>query len=482
MRSFLAAALLVSAVSAGAQEAAREAPPAPGKPRAVTLPKAVEKTLANGLRVIVVPKHDIPLVATRLMVRTGAAADPQGREGLASLTAAVLTQGTKSRSAEEIARGIEALGATLDSAASWDSSSIDVSVMSTNLEPALGYVADVARNATFAKDELERERAQAVDAVQLSLSQPRALAAAVLARVIYGAGAYGSNLEGTESSLGRLSREDLIRFHAAHYRAANAVLLFAGDITAEAAFALAEKLFGSWQRGSAAAVAPAVNAGASEPRVVVVDMPEAGQAAVVVGRQGISRTDPGYFRALVANSVLGGGYSSRLNQEIRIRRGLSYGAGSAFRMRVQPGPFTAAAETKNESAPEVVAIILDEIGRLATSEVAAAELVPRKAVLIGEFAQSLEKTSGIVDQLSVLALNGLSPGEINRYIQGVEAVTAAEVRESAKAKMTGTHVVIVGDAAKFIEPLRERYPDTEVIPAGDVDLASPALRVRKAKE
>lgn len=482
MRAFITAILLFAAAAAVAQEPVREAPPAPGKPREVTLPKAVEKTLSNGLRVIVVPKRDIPLVATRLMIRTGGAADPQGKEGLASLTASVLTQGTKRRSAEEIARGIEALGATLDSSASWDSSAVDVSVMSTNLEQALAFVADVVRHAAFAGEEFERERAQAIDAVEVSLSQPRTLATAVLSRMIYADRPYGSNLEGTASSLGNLSREDLLRFHAAHYRPANSVLLFAGDVQPEAAFGIAEKLFGSWPRGSAPQASTSAAAKASSPRVVVVDMPEAGQAAVVVGREGISRTDPAYYRALVANSVLGGGYSSRLNQEIRIRRGLSYGAGSGFRMRVLPGPFVASAETKNESADEVVAIVIDEIARLGASDVPPLELVPRRAVLIGDFAQSLERTAGIVDQLSVLALNNLPLSEINRYIQAVEAVTAAEVRETAKATMNGTHVVIVGDSSKFIESLRERYPDVEVLPLEDVDLASSSLRPRKAKE
>jgi zinc protease len=151
-------------------------------------------------------------------------------------------------------------------------------------------------------------------------------------------------------------------------------------------------------------------------------------------------------------------------------------------MRVHPGPFTAGAETKNESAHEVTAIIADEIGRLATTDTPSSELVPRKAVLIGEFAQSLERSAGIVDQLSALALNDVPLTDINRYIQGVEGVSAAEVRETAKSAMSGTHVVIVGDASKFIGPLREKYPDVEVIAIESLDLTSPALRIRKEKE
>ena len=461
-------------------------PPAPGAPRDPKLPQPVEKTLANGLRVIVVPKHDLPLVAARLMVKTGGAEDPAGRDGLAALTATVLTQGTKTRSAEQIARGIEALGATLEADASWDSSSIDVSVMPANLGKAMEYVADVARNATFAKDEFERERAQAIDALQVDLQQPRTLAGVAASRLIFGDTPYGHNLGGTPASLGRIKREDLVKFHAAHYRPGNAVLVMAGDVKAEEAFKLAETAFGSWKRSGADASSAAAGSGKEppQPRVVVIDMPDAGQAAVVIGRRGIKRTDPTYMQAIVANSVLGGGYSARLSQEIRIKRGLSYGAGSSFDPRDDAGPFTARTETKNESAAEVVGLITAELNRLSTADVEEAELTPRKAVLIGGFAQSLETTAGIVSRISALALYGLPLSEINRYISGVQAVTAADVKKFASAKMggEGVNVVVVGDAKQFVEPLKKQFSDVEVIPVADLDLGSPTLRVRKAKK
>jgi zinc protease len=203
----------------------------------------------------------------------------------------------------------------------------------------------------------------------------------------------------------------------------------------------------------------------------------------VVGRQGIRRSDPAYYHALVTNSILGGGYSSRLNQEIRIRRGLSYGAGSAFSPRADVGPFTASTQTKHESAAEVVGILMSEIGRLAATDVAETELTPRKAALIGDFAQSLETTGGLVNRIAALALYGLPLTEINRTISSVQNVTAADVRKFASTNLGGdANVVVVGDASKFIEPLRKQYPDVEVIAAKDLDLTSPTLRVRKAKQ
>jgi zinc protease len=475
---------LVLALVVALSTLAQTTPPAPSAPRDPKLPQPVEKTLANGLRVIVVPKHDIPLVAARLMVKTGAAADPAGKDGLGELTATVLTQGTKARTAEQIARGVEALGATLDASAGWDSTAIDLSVMSSNLAKSMDYMSDVARNATFAKDEFERERAQTIDALQVELTQPRSLAGVVASRLIFGEGAYGHNLSGTPAALEKIKREDLVAFHAAHYRPENSVLVLAGDVKADDAFTLAQNALGNWKRGTAKTSAAAAKTAAPKSRVLVIDMPESGQAGVVVGRQGIRRTDPAYMQALVANSVLGGGYSSRLNQEIRIKRGLSYGAGSSFEPRADVGPFTARTETKNESAAEVVGIMVDQLGQLSAADVTEAELTPRKAVLIGNFAQSLESTAGIVNRISSLALYGLPLSEINKYVSGVQAVTAADVRKFASSNLGGqdVNIVVVGDAKQFLGALKKQYGDVEVIPVAELDLGSPTLRVRKAKQ
>jgi zinc protease len=258
----------------------------------------------------------------------------------------------------------------------------------------------------------------------------------------------------------------------------------AGDIEPDAAFALAQNAFGMWRSsGPSASAATTPASAAQRRRVVVIDMPDAGQAAVVVARPGIRRADPAFMRALVTNAVLGAGYSARLNQEIRVKRGLSYGAGSSFDPRANVGPFTARAETKNESAADVVGLITTELRRLGSEDVAESELTPRKASLIGDFAQSLEATSGIVDRISTLALYGLPLAEINRYISGVQNVTAAEVREFAAANLGGdATVVVVGDAKQFAEPLRKQFSDVEVISTSELDLSSPTLRVRKAKE
>jgi zinc protease len=471
------ALVVLLALSLHAQVVEQTTPPPPSAPRLPHLPQPVEKTLANGLRVIVVETHNVPLVSARLVIRNGAEADPPVRAGTAETTAALLTKGTTTKSAEEIASGIDALGASIEAEAAFDESMVNLTVMSSKLPEAMAFVADVVRHPTFKKDEIARQKAQTIDSLEVSLHDPASLAEFVISHEVFGATPYGHNLSGTPESIKRITRDDLVRFHKRYYRPDNAILVVAGEVAPADAFAIAEQLFGSWK-----GVGPKPAPSAKKPlpttsRVLVVDMPDAGQAAVVVGRPGLRRADPSYFVAQVANAILGGGYSSRLNEEIRVKRGLSYGAGSGFEVRRDVGPFTASAQTKNESAAEVAGIIVDEMNRLGAAAVEDKEMTPRKAILIGSFARGLESSRGIVQRLSGLALYGLPLDEITRYIGNVESVTPAQVQSAAKKYLTGkaVDVIIVGNAKAFVEPLKKRFGKVVVIPIGKLDLNSATL-------
>ena len=457
-------------------------PPPPAAPRPVQIPKPVEKTLANGLRVIVVEKKGVPLVAARLLIRNGGEADPSNLPGLADTTASLLSKGTATRSAEQIARGVEALGATLDTGASWDASSVDLDVLSSNLPAAMVFMADVVRHPTFKQEEIDRLRQQNLDGLAVAMKQPGRLASFVMAHVIFGDSPYGHNLGGTPESLARIRRDDIVAFHRDYYRPDNAILVIGGDITPATAFATVRELLGAWKAAPGSHPVPLARAKEfPSPHVVVVDMPAAGQAAVVVGRPGLRRADSTYHLSLVTNSILGGGYSSRLNEEIRIKRGLSYGSGSSFDLRRDVGPFTASAQTKNESAGEVAGLIVDEMNRLGTTAVADDELGPRKAALIGGFGQQLETNSGIVGHIGTLALYGLSLDEINRYISGVQAVRSSDIQKFAAAHLAGNDasIVIVGDAKKFLPVLQQRFKTIDVVPIDDLDVSAATLRKGK---
>jgi zinc protease len=481
---FAAALLILSSVCVSAQTP-QATPPPPSAPRSVEFPKPAEKTLPNGLRVIVVQKTQLPLVSAQLLIKSGGEVDPVNLSGAADMTGALLTRGTKTRSATQIAEAIEALGGTINSGAGWDSSIVNTSVMSSRIGPAMEILADVVRNPAFAQEEIDRLRRQYLNNLKVSLGQPGAVARFVAARVVYRDAPYGHPISGTPESLPAIKREDIVQLHDMFYRPDNAVLVLGGDISPADGFNLAQKYFGDWAKPATELPRSAITTPASEPgkrRIVVVDMPGAGQAAVIAARSGINRGSPEYFRGIVSNAVLTG-YSGRLNWEIRVKRGLSYGAGSVLETRRWAGSFSASAQTKNESGAEVAALTLGEITKLATGDVADTELTPRKASLIGGFARGLETTTGLVNQVSALALYGLPLDDLNRFVGNVQAIKPADVKSFAASRLNAdaTSLIVVGDAKKFLPDLEKQFPQVEVIPLAELDLNSANLRRAASK-
>jgi zinc protease len=481
-RLFISCAVSATCAVAGKAQAPQATPPPPAVPRSATFPKPVEKTLANGLRVIVVERKGSPLVAAQLLIKNGAEVDPPELAGLSNMTASLLTKGTEKRSATQIAEAIETLGGSLDASARWDSSRVGVNVMSSKLGPALEILSDVVRRPTFKEDEVERLRQQTLDDLTVELGQPGSIARYVAARVVFGDAPYGQPLAGTPQSIARVDRKAVVTYHGRFYRPDNAILVLGGDLKAANAFKLAQQYFGDWAKPSTAM--PVLPAGklpvSASPRVVVIDKPDAGQAAVLLARTGIQRKDPAYYQGLVANSMLSG-YSGRLNQEIRIKRGLSYGAASTLDTRREVGPFLASAQTKNQSAAEVAGLLLSEIDRLSSAAVPELELTPRKAVVVGNFARNLETAAGLVTQVSSLALYGISFDEINRYITNVQGITAGDVQKFAGGHLAASNssIIVVGNAKEFLPALRKQFPQVEVIPVAEMDLNSALLRIKQ---
>jgi zinc protease len=428
--------------------------------------------------VIVIERHDTPLVAAQMLIKNGGEVDQPELAGLANMTADLLTKGTQKRSATQIAEAVEALGASLDSGARWDASRVNVNVMSSKLAPAMEILADVVRNPTFKADEIERLRQLTLDDLTVELGEPVSIARYVASRVVFGDTPYGQPLSGTPQTIARIAYQDLARFHHKYYRPDNAVLIMGGDLKAADGFKLAQRLFGDWKKPALPLdPMPAPKLTSADARVVVVDKPDAGQAAVIVARTGIDRADADYFRGIVTNSVLSG-YSGRLNQEIRIKRGLSYGAASALDTRRNVGPFAATSQTKNQSAAVVAGLMLQEMRRLSSEAVPDVELNPRKAVVIGNFARNLETAGGLVAQIGSLALYGIGFDEINRYIANVQGVGGSDVQRFAGTRLDpkGINVVIVGNAKDFLPELRKQFPNVEVIPAAELDLNTARLR------
>ncbi|MFN3418351.1 MAG: M16 family metallopeptidase [Pyrinomonadaceae bacterium] len=455
--------------------------PPVGPAKKAQIPAIREFTLANGLRVAVVEKSGVPLVTAYLLVKAGARDETENQAGLARITATMLTRGTTTRSAEQIADDIEFLGGSINSGAERLNSFVTVTVTSDKIASAMRIMSDVVLNPGFDEKELDLLKAQTLDELKFNLTQPGFLANYVASKAVFGEHPVG----GTPESINAISRADTESFYRSVFRPDRSVLIFVGDISVALGRKLAEINFGRWRGESKAKIRDFQNGSNNHSvdnlndAVLVIDMPDSGQAAVNYFKRidGLKRNSGDYYTASVYNSVLGGGYSSRLNQEIRIKRGLSYGAGSGFAWRQESANFSARAQTKNESAAEVARLMADEINRLAVDKVANTELVPRKSVLIGSFARSLETNASLAGLLGDLYVFDIPASSLAEYMSGIDAITDADIQKFAhKIPSKGTFI-IVGDYAKFRDALQSTFPDRtiRVIPAAKVDLSSPGL-------
>jgi zinc protease len=387
------------------------------------------------------------------------------------LTATLLTQGTTERSAVELARAIDDLGARLDASSGYDATVASVSALTSVFPTALALLDEVVRRPAFAADEVERVRAKAIGDLALTYSNPSALARLVAQRAAFGSAPYGHPVSGTAETLATLDRNTVVAYHERYFRPDNATLILGGDIAPEAAFALIEQQFGGWGAPAVPlAPAPPFAAPAARERVVIVDKPDAGRTAIIVGRVGIARRDPDYIGGVVATAVLSG-YSGRLNQEVRVKRGLSYGAGAQLIARRAPGLFLASTLVDHTRVGEAVSVILETLAGLGATAPPEAELVTRKATVTGSFSRSIETIDGIAGVLGELALYDAPLDELAAFMPHVEAVTPDDVRAFAAAHMSSEpFIVLVGDAQKFTAAVAAAHADVTTIPFAQLDL------------
>jgi zinc protease len=457
-------------------EASRMAPPAPGVAPAVAKAALNQATLTNGIPIVTAQTGQVPIATMTVILPGGSSTDPATKAGLASLAAGVADKGTATRSASQIAAALESLGAQMGANADADGTYVSLTAPAANLAAAGAILADVIRNASYPQAELDLERKRSIDGLQVALKEPGSLAGMVASRVFYGDAAYGA--VATVDSLPRITREELVDWRTTWWHPKTAKIVISGGIAPAQAQAVAQSLFGDWQQTRPAGVASSDPAGAVRPaRTIVIDMPEAGQAAVVAGVRGPARKSADYYPLVLANSVLGAGSNGRLFEEVRTKRGLSYGSYSSFGSRLDEAVLTASAQTKNESADEVAQIILGELDRLGSSPATADALEKRRLFLGGSYARALETSSGFNAIVAGLILQGIEPGEAARFAERLSSVSPAAAADVASRLVTRdkASLVIVGNAATFLDDLRKIRPDVTVIKASDLNLNSATL-------
>jgi zinc protease len=455
---------------------------APSKP--FQFPKAATKTLPNGLRVFVVSSSEEPAVTVRLVLTAaGTVHDPAGKPGVAAMAANLLAEGTEKRTAQQIAEAIDFVGGSLTAGADSDGTYITATVVKKDFDLAMDLLADVTLHAAFQKEELERRREQALSNLQVSYADPNYLATAIFDRVVYGPHPYGLPQEGTPDSVGQLDRDDLVRFRDAYYVPNQSLIAFAGDISPEAAFAAAEKYLGAWAKKEVPATPIAAPASSRGLRIFLIDKPDAVQTQIRVGCLGIRRNDPDYIPLYVTNRIFGGGFNSRLNTEVRQKKGLTYDASSLFSSRKLAGLFEASTFTRTETTVEAAKLVVDLIRQMATGEVTKAELDFARDYLIGVFPILSETAEQVAGRTLNVAQFDLPADYNDTYQQRVRAVGTGEVKAVAARYFDAENLglVLVGNARQFREALKKAFPAAafEEIPFDQVDLLSADLRKHK---
>jgi zinc protease len=447
--------------------------PAPAPPRSYHFPRFEQRRLANGLRLVVAPVTKLPLVTAVALVEAGATQEPVGKEGVATLTAQMLLEGAAGLDGAALADRFERIGASVEAYADWDVAAVTLSALSTRLPESLALVRDLLRAPTFPEREVARLRDERLAELLQQLAEPRGLADEQFSQVVYEPSArYALPTDGTTSTVGALTADDVRAFYLARYQPAAVTLVFAGDVTMDQVVKLAEPLFGDWRGVPAADRRSAPDAAQPGRLLRVVAKDDAPQSEVRVGHIGLPRSAPEYFDVMVMNAVLGGLFSSRINLNLREAHGYTYGAFSSFDWRRAAGPFVVNTAVKSDVTGDAVREILSEIERIRSEEIGEDELTLATSYLDGVFPIRYETTGAIAGALASLIVHGLPEDYYDRYREQVRSVTTAGVLRAAKERLhpDRLRVLVVGDPAVVAAPLSEMTGmPADVVAAADAE-------------
>ena len=432
----------------------RSAPPVIGPPPALVQPHVQALPLRNGMQLLVVEERDLPVVDVVIVARAGAVADQPALAGRATLAADMLDEGTTTRSALDIAAGLERLGAALSTRAGWDDTTLSLHVLAPRLEPALDIMTDVLMRPSFPPADFERKKNERLAQLLQEQEEPRVLANNAFAAALYGPDhPYGASIAGTPASVAALQPRDIADYYASRVGAHGSFIVVAGDVDAAATAALFDGLLGDWRGATEVTAAPVPSIMDLPARVIVVDRPGAPQSELRIGLPGPPRSTPDYFPLVVMNTILGGAFTSRLNIRLRQEKGFTYGAGSGFGFRAQGGPFVASTAVHTEATAESIAIVLEELRRMAEEPVGAVELERARDYLALGLARRFETTADIARHVAELQLYGLGSDYYSRYVDEIRRVSAEDVQRAARLWLRPDRIAIVvaGDRT-VIEP------------------------------
>jgi len=399
--------------------------------------------LDNGMVLLLSEKHTIPMVTVNMAIKAGITAEPEGKAGLASITASLLTQGTARRTANQISSEIEFVGGGLTVSGGDDFSTAGLTVLTKDLRIGFDLLSDVLMHPAFEQQEIDRKIKEMLASIQRQKEEPQVVASEAFEKAVYGRHAYGRTNEDVAAYLPRLVRQDILDFYAARYSPNTIIIAVVGDVSEKEIIPLIHAYFKGWKPNNQplpAAIAPPIM---GKTVVQKIDK-QVAQANIDIGHMGISRENPDYFAVSVMNYILGGGgFSSRLMDNIRDNRGLAYDVHSSFAAQKEPGIFTISIQTKNESANEVIAETLRELRRIQNEPVLDKELSDAKAYLTGSFPLRMDTFGKIASMMTSVEIYNLGLDYPQKYPLIINAITKDDIQRVAKKYLHPDKVVVV---------------------------------------
>lgn len=446
--------IVVSAIIAGtsvtqplAAQTDMTKPPSLGAPKEMKLPPVIRRELSNGLRLLIVEQHELPVAAFVLVVKSGGTADPANKAGTANLTSSMLREGTTSRTSLEIADQSAFLGISLGTGSTWDATSVILHTPTGVLDSALALFADVALRPSFPANEFDRLRKNRLTEILQIKDRGPSIANQAYASILYGSGhPYGTPMTGTQQSVEGLSVADLTAFYAAEFKPNNATLIVVGDVRPADVERRVNSLFGNWQRGAVQQRSFGTPPAAQPTTIYLVDKPGAPQSSFRIGSVGVPRSTKDFFALNVLNTILGGSFTSRLNNTLREVKGYTYGASSGFDMRKMAGPFTASAEVVAAKSDSALLVFMNELNAI-RQPVPEDEIVRAKRYTQLRMPWSFETSLQIASGLVPVVLYDLPADYFSNYVRNIEAVTQADIQRVANQYINPSTlaIVIVGD-------------------------------------
>ncbi len=422
------------------------------------LPAYQRVQLPNGLTLLLLEKHELPLISVEVGLRSGSVADPAGKEGVASLTASLLRKGTTTRTSEQISAGLDFIGMEYSTDVDQDATHISADFLKKDLDAALALLSDVLLHPAFPESEVKKRIAQAQDAIRASKDEPRDVIQLYFMKFLYGGHPYGRPAAGDERSLAAIRRDDIANFYHNHYTPGNTVVAIAGDFDPQAMQSKITQVFGSWSGPAPAAVDIPALKPIPGKRVLLVDKPDATQTYFMIGNIGISRTnaDRGYID--VVNTLFGGRFTSLFNTELRIKSGYSYGAFSYFDQLRAPGPFIMSTFTRNATTEPAIDKSLEVLARLHQQGFTADDIVSAKAYINGSLPLRYETTPQLAGALATLELSSITRDQFNQNLMQQQSTTAPEARRMIDTYFPSQDyvMVLIGKASE-IQKIAAKY-------------------------